>query len=261
VFLVTGVVLVAILAPQIAPYDPYEQVLRNRLDPPGREHWLGTDGHGRDILSRIIYGSRTSLLIGALSVALGLGSGFIFGLVAGYIGGATDAVIMRIMDIMISFPGVLMSLVVVAVLGPGLYKVMFAIAIRSIPIFARLIRSSVLEIREKDYVLSARATGCSDVRIMVWHIVPNCIAPLLVLATIRFATSILSAAGLSFLGLGAQPPLADWGADLSDGHRYITTAWWVATFPGIAIMIGVLGFNLMGDGLRDVLDPRMRRHV
>jgi len=261
VVLVGVVILVAILAPQIAPYDPYEQVLRNRLDPPSNSHWFGTDGHGRDILSRIIYGTRTSLLIGALSVSLGLGTGFLLGLVSGYMGGTVDAVIMRIMDIMISFPGILMALVVVSVLGPGLYNVMFAIAIRSIPIFARLIRSSVLEVREKDYILSARAVGCPDLRVMMRHIVPNCVAPLLVLASIRFATSILSAAGLSFLGLGAQPPLADWGADLSDGHRYVTTAWWVATFPGLAIMFGVLGFNLVGDGMRDVLDPRMRRRL
>lgn len=254
-------ILMAALAPYIAPYDPYDQVLRNRLDPPSSEHWFGTDGHGRDILSRVIYGTRTSLLIGTLSVSLGLGVGFVLGIVSGYMGGTIDAIIMRIMDVMIAFPGILMALVVVSILGPGLYNVMYAIAIRSIPIFARLIRSSVLEAREKDYILSARAVGCPDLRIMMRHIVPNVIAPLLVLATIRFATSILSAAGLSFLGLGAQPPLADWGADLSDGYRYVTVAWWVATFPGLAIMFGVLGFNLIGDGLRDALDPRMRRKL
>jgi peptide/nickel transport system permease protein len=259
--LVILTILMAVFASQIAPYDPYDQVLRDRLDPPSREHWFGTDGHGRDVLSRVIYGARTSLLIGALSVSLGLGIGFVLGLVSGYMGGMADAIIMRMMDIMIAFPGILMAIVVVSVLGPGLYNVMFAIAIRSIPIFARLIRSSVLEVRERDYILSARAIGCPDLRIMIRHIVPNCIAPLLVLATIRFATSILSAAGLSFLGLGAQPPLADWGADLSGGHRYVTTAWWVATFPGLAIMFGVLGFNLIGDGLRDALDPRMRRRL
>ncbi|TSA50580.1 ABC transporter permease [archaeon] len=257
--LVLFFVVLAIFGPWIAPQDPYDQLLTARLNPPDASHWFGTDGYGRDILSRIIHGAHISLMIGAFSVVLGLGFGFILGLVAGYERGVVDEIIMRAMDIMIAFPGILLAIVVIAVLGPGLYNVVFAVGIWSIPIFARLIRSSVLEIREQEFILASQAIGCSDLRIMLRHIVPNCIGPLLVLGTLRFATSILSAAGLSFLGLGAQPPTPDWGAMLSDGQKYLAVAWWVATFPGIAIMLIVLAFNLIGDGLRDVLDPRMRK--
>ena len=257
--LIFAFAVVAIFAPYLTPHDPFEQRLLSRLAPPSWDHICGTDGHGRDILSRIIMGSRISLMIGALSVIIGVGIGSMLGLIAGYAGGYIDDIIMRAMDIMISFPGVLLALVVVAILGPGLFNVVLAIGVWSIPVFARLVRSEALAIKEEDYVTAARAIGCNDVVIILRHVLRNCFAPILVLITLRFATSILSAASLSFLGLGAQPPTPDWGTMLSDGKDYLSNAWWVATCPGIAIMLIVLGFNLLGDSLRDVLDPKMTR--
>ncbi|MFP4647490.1 MAG: ABC transporter permease [Candidatus Acetothermia bacterium] len=253
--------VVAIFAPYIAPHQPNEQDLLNRLNPPSLKHPLGTDGHGRDILSRVIFGSRISLLIGLISIGIGLGIGVPMGLTAGFLGGAYEEFIMRTIDIMMSFPGILLALVVVAILGPGLFNVMIAIGIWSIPIFTRIVRGSTLSLREEQFIEAARALGVGDFKIMVKHVLPNCLAPILVLSSLRLATAILSAAALSFLGLGAQPPTPDWGAMLSAGRDFLREAWWFSTFPGLAIMFVVLGFNLLGDGLRDVLDPKMRGNI
>ncbi len=253
--------VVAIFAPYIAPHQPNEQELLNRLKPPSLKHPLGTDGHGRDILSRVIFGSRISLLIGLISIGIGLGIGLPMGLTAGFFGGVYEEVIMRTIDIMMSFPGILLALVVVAILGPGLFNVMIAIGIWSIPIFTRIVRGSTLSLREEQFIEASRALGVGDFKIMIKHVLPNCLAPILVLSSLRLATAILSAAALSFLGLGAQPPTPDWGAMLSAGRQYLRGAWWFSTFPGLAIMFVVLGFNLLGDGLRDVLDPKMRGNI
>lgn len=253
--------VVAIFAPYIAPHQPNEQDLLNRLNPPSLKHPLGTDGHGRDILSRVIFGSRISLLIGLISIGIGLGIGVPMGLTAGFLGGAYEEFIMRTIDIMMSFPGILLALVVVAILGPGLFNVMIAIGIWSIPIFTRIVRGSTLSLREEQFIEAARALGVGDFKIMVKHVLPNCLAPILVLSSLRLATAILSAAALSFLGLGAQPPTPDWGAMLSAGRDFLREAWWFSTFPGLAIMFVVLGFNLLGDGLRVVLDPKMRGNI
>jgi len=252
------VIIVAIFAPYIAPYGPNDQNLLKRLSAPNQEHLLGTDGLGRDILSRIIYGSRISLSVGAISVGVGVLVAIPLGLLAGYGGGLLDDIIMRIVDVMLSFPSILLALVVISILGPGLFNVMIAIGIWSIPLFTRMVRGEVLSTKEEVYIEAARSIGRSKFTIAIRHILPNCFAPIMVLATLRFASAILSAAALSFLGLGAQPPTADWGRMLSQGRQYLRTAWWFSTFPGLAIMFTVLGFNLLGDGLRDSFDPRMR---
>ncbi len=251
-------VSVAILAPVLAPYDPYEQNWRARMEGPSAEHWFGTDQHGRDQLSRIIWGSRISLAIGMISVSIGLFGGGLLGLVAGFFGGFVDNTIMRIMDIMMAFPGVLMAMALVAALGPGLYNVMIAVGVWSIPLFSRLVRGTVLGLKENEFVAAARAIGCSSVRIIFFHVLPNTIAPILVFSSLRMATALLSAAALSFLGLGAQPPQPDWGAMLSQGRQHIHTSPHLMWFPGAAIMLLVLAFNMLGDGLRDALDPRLR---
>lgn len=257
--LIIMIAVVAVFAPYLTPHDPFEQVLSRRLQPPSIDHICGTDGYGRDILSRIMMGSRISLMVGFLSVAIGVGSGATLGLISGYMGGGVDNIIMRGVDIMLSFPGVLLALVIVAVLGPGLFNVVIAIGVWSIPIYTRLVRGEALAVKEEAYVEAARAIGSRHIEIILRHILRNCVAPIIVLSTLRFATSILSAASLSFLGLGAQPPTPDWGTMLSDGRKYLSTAWWIATTPGIALMLIVLGFNLVGDGLRDVFDPKTTR--
>jgi len=252
-------ILMAILAPLIAPYDPLKQELYNKLRSPSREHLLGTDALGRDILSRIIHGSRLSLLVGVISVGIAMAIGVPLGVASGYYGGNFDNLIMRIMDIVLSFPSILLAIFIVATLGPGLRNTMIAVGLVAIPAYARLVRASVLSVREQDYVQAARALGGSDFRIMIRSIVPNSLSPLIVQSTLGMATAILDAAGLSFLGLGAQPPAAEWGAMLSDGRSLILSAPWVITFAGVAILLSVLGFNLLGDGLRDALDPRLKR--
>jgi len=251
-------ITVAIFAPQIAPHDPYTQNWRNRMEPPSREHLLGTDEHGRDQLSRIIYGSRLALTIGLISVSIGLIAGGFLGLIAGFFGGLLDNIIMRVMDVMMAFPGILLALGLVAALGPGLYNVMIAVGIWSIPLFARLVRGTVLSVKENDFVDGAKALGASNLRIIGRHILPNIIPPVLVLSTLRLATALLSAAALSFLGLGAQPPQPDWGAMLSQARAHIHSSPHLSLFPGLAIMILVLSFNMVGDGLRDALDPRLK---
>jgi len=247
---------VAAAAPWVAPQDPLAQDLYGRLSPPSARHWFGTDDFGRDILSRVVYGSRVSLRVGVAAVAIALAAGTAIGLIAGYRGGLSDNVLMRLMDLMLAFPSILLAIVVVAVLGPSLNNAMLAVGIVSIPQYARLVRASVLSIREQDYVTAARALGAGDLRIVLVAILPNCLAPLTVQATLGMAGAILDAAGLSFLGLGAQPPTPEWGAMLSGGRDFILSAPWVLTFPGLAILLTVLAFNLLGDGLRDALDPK-----
>jgi len=249
---------IAIFAPVLAPHDPLKTDIIARYKAPSSEHLLGTDGMGRDILSRIIFGSRISLQVGLISVSLALIFGVGFGLVAGFYGGKVDMVIMRFMDIMLAFPSILLAIAIVAILGPQLKNAMLAIGIINVPRFARIIRSSVLSIKESEYISAARALGAGDIRILFKHILPNAMAPLIVQTTLSIATAILEAAALSFLGLGAQPPSPEWGAMLSDARSSLQKAPWVATFPGLAIIFGVLGFNLLGDGLRDALDPKMK---
>lgn len=261
---IVGMVVFAILAlgglfaPIIAPFDPIAVIPADRMQGPSMEHLFGTDRLGRDILSRTIYGARISLWIGFFSVLIGLVPGVIMGIVAGYYGRWIDMVIMRFIDVMLTFPTILLALTIVFVLGPSLRNVMLAVGIASIPAYTRLIRGSVLSAREFVYVEAAKVVGCNDRKIMFRHILPNVTAPVIVLATLQVATAILSAAGLSFLGMGIQPPTAEWGAMLSEGRGYLRQAWWMSTFPGIAIMITVLAINLVGDGLRDTLDARLK---
>lgn len=261
----TGLVVIAIylivafVGPFFVPFDPLLPDLPNTLKAPSFEHFFGTDEFGRDIFSRIIFGARISLFIGVGAVAISFVVGTILGSAAGYYGGKTDAIIMRIMDIKLSFPEILLAIVVVTILGPGLQNVVIAVGIQSTPMFARVIRSTVLSVKESDYVLAARALGASNRRILFKHVLPNCMAPMIVLGTLRIGTAIITASGLSFLGLGAQPPIPEWGAMLASGRNYLRSAFWVATIPGLAIMAVVFGFNLLGDGLRDAMDPRMKK--
>ena len=262
--IITVFVFLALFAPLISPHNPVENALYDQLIPPMWEdggsgkNILGTDDLGRDMLSRLIFGARVSLIVGLVSVGIALILGTFFGAIAGYFGGWIDNVIMRIMDIILAFPGILLAIVIVAYLGPGLRNAMMAIGVISIPRFARIVRASVLEENEKDYVLAARAVGARNRRILFNTVLPNCMAPIIVQASLGFGSAILDAAGLSFLGLGAQPPIPEWGAMIAMGRSMILRSWWVMTFPGIAILLGVLGFNLLGDGLRDALDPRLR---
>ena len=254
----------AVLAPYLTPHDPIENALYDQLKPPiwdeggAIKNLLGTDDLGRDILSRLIYGARISLTLGVVSVGIALVFGALLGALAGYYKGWVDNLIMRLMDIILAFPHILLAIVIVAYLGPGLRNAMMAIGIINIPRFARIVRASVIDEYEKDYVTAARAVGAGDRRIIFNAIFPNCLAPVIVQASLGFGAAILDAAGLSFLGLGAQPPTPEWGAMIAQGRSMILRAWWVMTFPGIAILLGVLGFNLLGDGLRDALDPRLR---
>jgi len=260
--IITIFVLCALLAPIISPHDPIENSLYDQLKPPiwspggAMKNILGTDDLGRDILSRIIYGARVSLMVGVVSVGIALFFGSLLGAIAGYCKGWLDSIIMRFMDILLAFPHILLAIVIVAYLGPGLQNAMMAIGIITIPRFARIVRASVLEEFEKDYVTAARAVGARNRRILFNAIFPNC--PIIVQASLGFGSAILDAAGLSFLGLGAQPPTPEWGAMIAMGRSMILRAWWVMTLPGIAILLGVLGFNLLGDGLRDAMDPRLR---
>jgi len=257
-------VLTAIFAYWIAPHSPVQQYRDALLVPPawagGRpEFLLGTDAVGRDILSRLIHGAQYSLLIGSVVVTVALTAGIVVGLVAGYAGGWVDTVLMRIMDLILAFPSLLLALVLVAVLGPGLINMMIAIAVVFQPHFVRLTRSAVLGEQGKDYVTSARVAGAGHLRLMFKTILPNCLAPLIVQETLSFSSAILDAAALGFLGLGAQPPTPEWGTMLAEARQFILRAWWVVTFPGLAILVTVLAINLVGDGLRDALDPKLKR--
>ncbi|GAV26282.1 peptide ABC transporter permease [Carboxydothermus islandicus] len=250
----------AIFAPVLAPYDPIKDgSLQNRLKAPSSEHLLGTDKLGRDILSRIIFGARISVEIGVISVGLALIVGTLMGLTAGYYGGFLDSILMRIVDIILAFPSILLAIAITSVLGPSLNNAMIAVGIVMVPSFARVVRSTVLSLKEMEFVEAARAVGANDFTILFRHILPNSMAPIIVQGTMNIGTAILDAAGLSFLGLGAQPPTPEWGAMLVDARELLVKAPWVAFFPGLAIMLTVLGFNLLGDGLRDALDPRLKQ--
>jgi peptide/nickel transport system permease protein len=248
----------AVFAPLLTSYDPNLPDYSRALAKPSREHLLGNDWLGRDVFTRIMYGSRISLRIGLISVSIGLLAGVPLGALSGYYGGKFDLLIQRLIDIMIAFPGILLAIVIVTILGVGVENVMIAIGLASIPIYIRLVRGSVLSVKEQGYIAAARAMGAKDGRILLRHILPNCLGPVIVQSTFQVATAILWAAGLSFIGLGAQPPDPEWGAMLSRGREYIWTAHHLTTYPGLAILLLVLGFNLLGDGLRDALDPKLR---
>jgi len=251
--------VVAALAPIVAPHDPYQTNFFRTLEGPSSEHFLGTDDLGRDVFSRIIHGARISITIGFISVAIGLAVGVPIGAISGYYGGKLDMLVQRLVDIMMAFPGILLAIIIVSVMGVGLVNAMIAIGIVSIPTYIRLVRGSVLSIKNKDFVEAAKALGVSEAKIIFKHVLPHCLAPIIVQSSLQVGVAILWAAGLGFLGLGAQAPIPEWGAMLSQGRGYIRTAHHVTTFPGLAIVFTVLGFNLFGDGLRDALDPKMSR--
>ena len=250
--------LTALLAPVLAPYDPIAQTLVDRRQTPSGKYLLGSDDLGRDILSRIIFGTRKSLQVGVVSVSLAIIIGALAGAISGYLGGWFDTLFMRLMDIMLAFPALLLAIAIVTILGPGLLNMLYAIGIVSIPAYARIVRASVLSVKEQDYILASQSIGARPQRVLFRHILPNCLTPLIVQGTLGIGTAILDAAGLSFLGLGAQPPTPEWGAMLGQGRFAVFSAPHIVIFPGIAIMLTVLGFNLLGDGLRDALDPRLR---
>ncbi|HLR74562.1 MAG TPA: ABC transporter permease [Virgibacillus sp.] len=251
-------ILLGIFAPLLTSYGYEEQQLVNRLQAPSSEHWLGTDDVGRDIFSRIAYGARISLQVGFFAVTGALVFGTILGIIAGYFGRWVDMLISRTFDILLAFPSILLAIAIVAILGPSLENALIAIAIVNVPIFGRLVRSRVISLREEEYIMAAKAQGMKNGRIIFHHILPNSLAPIIVQATLGFGTAILEAAALGFLGLGAQAPLPEWGKMLADARDFIQLAPWTLIAPGISIMLVVLGFNLIGDGLRDALDPRMK---
>ncbi|MBP2242716.1 peptide/nickel transport system permease protein [Cytobacillus eiseniae] len=251
-------IVLAIFAPFIAPQGINEQMLSKRLQAPSGEHWFGTDDFGRDIFSRVIYGTRISLWVGFLAVMGSIVVGCLLGIIAGYYGKWVDTIISRIFDIMLAFPSILLAIAIVAVLGPSLKNALIAIAIINVPNFGRLIRSRVLSVKQEEYIMAAKAVGMKNNRILFRHVLPNSMAPIIVQGTLAIATAIIEAAALGFLGLGATAPNPEWGKMLSDARPLLMQAPWTMVFPGIAIMLTVLGFNLMGDGLRDALDPRMK---
>jgi peptide/nickel transport system permease protein len=252
-------VFVAVFAPFLAPYDPLRGDLSQSFLPPSAQHWMGTNIQGQDVLSRIIWGARLTLGIAVLSVTIGVAVGGFLGAVAGFFKGKVDALIMRMVDIMLAIPGLLLAIGIVTFLGRGVVQIAMAIAIVNVPIFARLLRSSLLGLREADYVVAARSVGVRGPTILGRHMLPNAIGPLIVQATLALATAVVDAAALGFLGLGPDPRTPEWGAMLSDTYRYLNEAVWLAFFPGIAIVVSVVGFNLLGDGMRESLDPRLRR--
>ncbi len=248
----------AAFAPFIAPYDAYKSDLRNTLAKPSGEHWLGTDSFGRDVLSRIIFGTRVSLMVGVIAVGIAAGAGMILGLIAGYSGGWRYTVIMRFMDALMAFPMLILALLITEVLGGGLRNVMIALGVSLMPGYARIMCGQVLSLKENDYVLAGRSIGASDMRVMMRHIFPNSLAPILVMVTMMMGTTILAEAGLSYLGIGVEIRTPSWGGMINDGYRYLITNPVLSFAPGIAIMLVVFAFNMVGDGLRDALDPRLR---
>ncbi len=250
-------ICMAVAAPLLAPYDPFE-ISENLMEPPSGDHLMGTDPLGRDLMSMIIFGSRISLQVGLIAVGIATVVGTVFGLVAGYMEGWVDNVIMRFMDILLAFPGILLALVIIAVLGSGLFNVMIALGIAAIPTYTRLVRGSTLSAKQNEYVMAAQAQGANLSRLLFKHILPNVMAPIIVNATLGVAGAILASAGLSFIGLGPSPPTAEWGAILAQSRQYIRRAWWLVTFPGMAITLTVLSINMVGDGLRDALDPQLK---
>lgn len=257
--IIVCLVFTAIFAPLIAPYDYDEQNLDEAFIAPSARHLMGTDNFGRDIFSRIIYGSRVSLLVGFIAVGIGMIAGGTLGAISAYYGGVTDNIIMRLIDILLAMPNILLAISISAALGPGLVNAMIAVGIGTVPNYARVTRASVLTVKEREYVEAARCIGAKDLRIIITHIIPNALAPMIVQATLGVASAILSAAALSFIGLGIQPPTPEWGAMLSAGRSYIRDYWYIVTFPGLAIMVTIFALNLFGDGLRDALDPRQKR--
>ena len=251
-------VVVAVIGPAIAPYDPLRPDFRRIAEPPSAQHWLGTDQNGRDILSRVIHGTRISVSIGVAAVLLGLAVGTTMGLVAGYFGGRIDTVLMRTVDVMLAFPGILLAILIISVFGSSVINIIVALAAFSVPTFARVSRSSALTLRTLDYVQAARAVGGSPFRVLVRHVLPNAWAPVVVYGTLRCATAILGGAALSFLGLGISPPTPEWGLMVSQGREIMRSAPHVMLFPGLAIFVTVLAVNLLGDVLRDVMDPKTR---
>jgi peptide/nickel transport system permease protein len=262
---VAGLVLLALLvaasllAPQITRFDPSAITPRDRLLPPGAEHWFGTDAFGRDIYTRVVYGARVSLVIGVVSVVIATLLGVTMGVIAGYFGGWIDALIMRGVDVMLAFPGILLALVIVAVLGPDLLNAMIAVGISAAPTYARVTRGAVLQTKTNLYMDAATVLGVPTAQIILRHLLPNILGPIVVVTTLGVAGAIIAGASLSFLGLGAKPPTPEWGLMLSEGRNFLRQAWWITTFPGLAIMLTVLSINLLGDGLRDALDPRMQK--
>ncbi len=251
------IVLVAI-GPKVAPYDPTQQILTEAKDGPSAKHLMGTDQFGRDILSRIMVGSRNTLGLPLLAIAFAIVFGVMPGLVAGYAGGWVDSLIMRLVDILLAFPGILLALMIVAMLGTGLVNIMYAIGISLVPVYVRMARGSTLSIRNEAYIEAAQVLGSSRIRILIRHILPNLLGPLIVLSTTAIGWGILAGAALNFLGLGVHPPTPEWGKDLSDGRNYLVTSWWMTTFPGLVIMVTILAINLVGDTLTSVLDPKLR---
>lgn len=251
-------ILSAVFAPAVAPFSPYVQGVGDPLAPPSSTHRFGTDQFGRDVFSRVVHGGRVSLQLGLISVAIGGSLGLLIGSLAGYLGGRVEEIGMRLVDIMLAFPGILLALAIVILLGPGLYNLMIAVGIGAIPTIARVVRASVLDVKSRDYIAAARALGIADGAILLRHILPNVMAPFIVLVTLDVATAILAGTSLSFLGIGVKPPSSEWGLMLTDARNFLRDAWWVGTFPGLAITVTVVGINLLGDGLRDALDPRLR---
>ncbi|WP_442602262.1 ABC transporter permease [Paenibacillus sp. KN14-4R] len=251
-------ILVALLAPLLTSYDYKHPELENRLLPPSSAHWFGTDDLGRDLFARIVYGARISLTVGFFSVIASMIAGSILGVFAGYYGRWVDILISRFFDILLAFPGILLAIAIVSALGPSLENALLAIAIVNVPTFGRLVRSKVLSLKEEDFIMAAKAQGMKDRRILFIHLLPNSLAPIIVQGTLGIATAIIEAAALGFLGLGAQPPEAEWGKMISDSRQFFEKEPWTVIFPGVSIMLTVLGFNLFGDGLRDVLDPRLK---
>ena len=257
--IVAAFLLLTVIAPEIAPYDPYDQDFGAALQEPSLDHLFGTDQYGRDELSRVMYGTRTALLSILVADGIALFIGTMLGLIAGFYGKWVDSAIMRLVDVLLAFPYLLLALIIVAALGPSLFHSMIAIGIVATPVYARVIRGQVLAVRTTEFVLAARAIGGNAARIMLRHVLPNSFTPILVMATLQAGTVVVETAGLSFLGMGAQPPSPDWGSVLAEGQGYFLTSWWIATFPGLAIFMVVLGFNLLGDALRDHFDPRRRK--
>lgn len=257
-FLLAVLIFVAIFADQIAPYGVDEQNLVNRFVAPCAKFIFGTDDFGRDIFSRIVYGSRYSLAIGAIAATLSAVVGMLIGSIAGFYGGTPDNVLMRLIDVMMAIPSTLLGISIVAALGNGIRNVIIAVAIGAVPAYARIVRASILTVKEQEYIEAAHSIGASDLRIIMRHVLPNCLAPIIVQITMSVAKAILEASALSFIGLGVQPPSAEWGAMLAAGRAYIRKAWWIVTFPGLAIAMIIFGLNLFGDGLRDALDPRLK---
>jgi peptide/nickel transport system permease protein len=252
------IVLAALVAPLISPFDPIKTNQRLSLEAPSLAHLMGTDRFGRDVFSRVVWGGQISLPIGLVSVGIGLVFGVSLGLLAGYYGGWIDAISMRLVDLLLAFPGILLALAIIAILGGSLTNLMIAVGISAIPDYVRITRGMVLSLKHREFVLAARVIGCRGPAIMLRHVLPNVMAPLIVLATLGMAAAIITGSALSFLGLGIKPPTPEWGNMLAEGREFLQRAWWVAFFPGAAIMLTVLSINLLGDGLRDALDPRMR---